>query len=74
MVENQHRKIQGYRDLTEEEIALMNEGKVLEAQVLGWLDKVKAGAADPRWSAIGCTQIELGFMAAQRSIAKPKRL
>ena len=33
MVENQHRKITGYRDLTEAEIAAMNKVKAMEAQV-----------------------------------------
>lgn len=36
----QHEKISGYRTLTEDEIALMNEGKALEAEVLDFQQKV----------------------------------
>jgi hypothetical protein len=47
-VENQHRKIRGYRELTQEEINLMNEikeqGLVLEALV----KKAKKHVADQR--------------------------
>lgn len=32
MVDNQHKKIKGYRDLSEAEIALMNEAKELAEQ------------------------------------------
>ena len=33
MVDNQHQKIKGYRDLTQDEIDLMNEGKALAETV-----------------------------------------
>ncbi len=33
-MENQHQKIRGYRDLTQDEIDLINEAKELEAQCL----------------------------------------
>lgn len=33
-MDNQHRKISGYRELTQEEIDLMNEAKQLEAKCL----------------------------------------
>ena len=33
-MDNQHRKISGYRELTQEEVDLMNEAKRLEAQCL----------------------------------------
>lgn len=39
-MENQHRKISGYRDLTQEELDLMNEAKALEAQCLAFANKV----------------------------------
>lgn len=35
-MDNQHRKIGGYRELSQEEIDLMNEAKDLEAQVLAF--------------------------------------
>ena len=45
MVDNQHKKITGYRDLTEEEIALMNEAKELASRVGELTDKIKNGKA-----------------------------
>lgn len=71
-MENQHQKIKGYRDLTQAEIDAMNEGKALAEQVGDWIAKLKADPAmDQRWVAIGATQLQQGFMAAIRSIAKP---
>lgn len=70
MVDNQHRKISGYRDLSEEEIAAMNKWKALEREVLQALNDPPPHT-DPRWLAIGRTHIEQGFMAAIRAIAKP---
>ena len=48
-MENQHRKISGYRELTEYEIALMNEIKSSEAEALrlcARLSNVLQAAAD----------------------------
>lgn len=41
-MENQHRKITGYRELTQDEIDLMNEIKALGAQFGELVDKVNA--------------------------------
>lgn len=41
-MENQHRAISGYRDLTQEEIALMNEGKALAEQCGAYIAKLRA--------------------------------
>lgn len=54
-MDNQHEKIHGYRDLTQEEVNLMNEAKDLEAQVLAFAEKVhyrlmEAEANDPTGS------------------------
>lgn len=40
-MENQHQKIKGYRDLSQEEIDLMNEIKSLGQQLESLLEKVK---------------------------------
>lgn len=40
-MENQHRKISGYRELTQEEIDLMNEIKAFGPQLEALCDKVK---------------------------------
>ncbi len=39
-MDNQHKQISGYRDLTQEEIDLMNEAKDLEAQCLALHRKI----------------------------------
>ena len=72
MVDNQHKKISGYRDLTEEEIALMNEGKALAEKCREFIEKVSTTSEpDLRWLSIGRTHLQEGFMAVIRSIAKP---
>lgn len=65
-------KITGYRQLTYEEVELMNEGKALAEQVGAYIDKLSANQdTDKRWVNVGKTQLQQGFMAAIRSIAKP---
>ncbi len=64
--------ITGYRTLSQAEVDLMNEGKALAAQVGAFIDKLKATEGiDGRWVAIGQTQLQQGFMAAIRGIARP---
>lgn len=71
-MENQHRQITGYRELEADEIAVMNILKSKEQEVLAMLDGLNtAGAYDKRWVAIARTHIEQGFMAANRSVARP---
>jgi hypothetical protein len=72
MVDNQHQKIKGYRDLSEAEIAMMNEAKELAAKVGDLADKLKlTDGLDQRWVAIGRTELQQGFMALIRAIAQP---
>lgn len=76
-MENQHRKIKGYRELTQEEIDLMNEIKELGEEVglmVRRLNGEPGGPtnADQRWVEIGKTHLQQGFMALTRSIAKPE--
>lgn len=72
MVDNQHKKIVGYRDLTEEEIELMNKVKVQGELVGTLLDEIsKISEVDKRWLAIAKTDLQKGFMSATRSIARP---
>lgn len=65
--------IKGYRDLTPDEVVLINEVKGL-AMVVG--DKVEdifnMPETDTRWAAIAKTQLQQGFMALIRSVAKPE--
>ncbi len=73
-MENQHRKITGYRELSETEINLMNEIKALEAQWNGVIDRLRATEGlDQRQIAIAATDGESAFMRAVRSVAQPER-
>ena len=79
MVDNQHKKIKGYRDLTKDEIALTNEAKELAEQCGKLVYKLQVTHSqsgnyciDPRWLSIGKTDLQKGFMALVRSIARPE--
>jgi hypothetical protein len=71
-MENQHKQITGYRDLTQGEIDAMNEAKALAEEVGLLVENLRAdGDLDQRWVSIGATHLQEGFMALVRSIAKP---
>ncbi len=73
-MENQHQKITGYRDLSQDEINAMNGVKHLEAQFNGLVDYLKGlPGADQRQIALAATHGEDAFMHAVRAIAKPER-
>lgn len=71
-MDNQHKQIKGYRDLSQHEIDLMNRVKD-EAAAVGILFDGLEGAEgiDQRWLAIAKTDLQKGFMALVRSIAQP---
>ncbi len=79
MVDNQHKKISGYRDLTVTEIDMMNELKDIEARLghalTGLEDTVKAMAPEDReamrWVAMARTNLETGMMFAIKAVARP---
>lgn len=72
-MENQHRKIKGYRELTQEEINLMNEVKVKGAELGELIEKLEnLPETDKRWLEIGKTNIQQGLMATTRAITKPE--
>lgn len=72
-MDNQHKKITGYRDLSQEEIDLMNEGKQLATQCGDFVAKLHANVStDKRSVALGKTNLQQGFMWAIRGIAKPE--
>ncbi len=71
-MDNQHKQIKGYRDLSQAEINAMNEGKELAAQVGAWIDKLQVEQGlDQRSIALGKTNLQQGFMWAIRGIAQP---
>lgn len=72
IMKNQHEKIKGYRDLSQEEIDLMNEGKNLAEKCGEFITKLEANAeTDKRNVALGKTNLQQGFMWAIRGVAKP---
>lgn len=71
-MDNQHRKISGYRELTEDEIRDMNHCKDL-GRLCGELIEIleQQPDTDKRSVAIAKTKLQEGIMWAVRSIAKP---
>jgi len=65
-------KVTGYRELTDAEIELMNEGKELAERVGEFIEKLHVrNDVDHRWVNIGKTDLQKGFMALTRAIAQP---
>lgn len=71
-MENQHRHIKGYRDLTADEIEAMNGFKALGAELDAALKAAAEAGADPRCLAIARTELQTGMMWAVRAIARPE--
>lgn len=71
-MKDQHEKIKGYRDLSQAEIDLMNEGKELAEKCGDFIAKLEADSAtDKRNVALGKTNLQQGFMWAIRAVAQP---
>ncbi len=74
-MDNQHKLITGYRDLSQEEINAMNHIKAHAEScrdLIAQLREMPGGVeADRRWLAIGETHLQQGFMALTRAVAKP---
>ena len=71
-MKDQHKKIKGYRDLTQEEINLMNEVKVKGAELGALIEKLDGiPEIDKAWLSTGKIGIQQGLMAVTRSITKP---
>jgi len=71
-MKDQHEKIKGYRDLSQAEIDLMNEGKELAEKCGAFIAKLEADSAtDKRNVALGKTNLQQGFMWAIRAVAQP---
>ena len=79
-MDNQHKQIKGYRDLSQDEIDAMNQAKDLAATVGEFIAKMEAQNSiaigpridvDLRWLAIAKTDLQKGFMSLVRSIAQP---
>lgn len=86
-MENQHQKIKGYRDLSQDEIDLMNRIKQAESNLLSLQREVvtmlkaqtidtaaieRHAIAEPhRWAAEAKTDFQKGFMCLIRAVAQP---
>lgn len=72
-MDNQHRHIKGYRELSPLEVAQMNQVKDTAEMVNKIVEAMERDPSsfDPRWVAIAKTDLQKGFMALTRSIAKP---
>lgn len=71
-MENQHRKISGYRELSQEEIDAMNAVKAEGSRLQLLIEELRDNdSLDSRWIDIAETHLQQGIMAAVRSIAQP---
>jgi hypothetical protein len=83
-MENQHRKISGYRELTQQEIYLMNQikalGPLIEAVVYDIKEHVQLNhnnqefidAECQKWLEDGKMEMKKGLMSLTRAVARPK--
>ena len=72
-MENQHRKIAGYRELGEAEIEAMNGIKEIGKSLGDAVAHLRARPElDQRWVSIGATHLQEGLMALTRAVAKPE--
>ena len=77
MVDNQHKKISGDRDLNEDEIYVMNALKDHEHRMGGVLTTIENQMSDHgdreagRWLSLARTHLETGFMFAIKAVARP---
>ena len=82
-MKDQHEKIKGYRDLSQQEIDLMNEIKEKSESVYELVHKLEHFDGEPcnapdgttapnaKWLKEGRMDLQKGFMCLVRSIAKP---
>ncbi len=71
-MDNQHKQIKGYRDLSQVEIDAMNAVKAEASRVGILIEELEQNdKLDQRWVSIAKEDLQKGFMAAVRSIAQP---
>lgn len=72
-MDNQHRKIKGYRELTQEDILLVNDIKDHGERLRDLVTSLRGnGDLDQRWVNIGATHLQQGVMALVRAVAQPE--
>jgi hypothetical protein len=66
-------QINGYRNLNAAEVQLINALKLAGNEIGRMIEAMeRTGDFDQRWVAIGKTNIQQGFMALTRAIARPE--
>ena len=64
--------IKGYRQLSETEVALMNEIKEHGEQLNALINKLRTKEGiDQRWISLGMTDLQRGLMCLTRGVAQP---
>lgn len=70
--------VSGYKPQSGSNVTIVNSFKELEERVLRRMEEVQRnaplGSIDPRWFAIGRTQLEQAFMAINRGVFQPGRV
>lgn len=71
-MDNQHKHIKGYRDLSQTEIDLMNLIKSKGVELGALVEQLRSTTGlDQRWVSIGATDLQTGLMALTRGVAQP---
>lgn len=71
-MDNLHRQIAGYRELSRSEVDLINEIKVQGAKLGALVDKLRATSGlDQRWISAAATSLQTGLMQLTRGVAQP---
>lgn len=73
-MENQHRYINGYRDLSQKEIGAMNDIKAMGNSIGNFLEALAKNPdvdTDPRMISLAKTNLQEGLMWAVRAVAQP---
>lgn len=72
-MENQHKKIAVYRDLSQQEINDMNDIKAEGERLKNVISAMRSRKEiDQRWVSIAETHLQQGIMAAVRAVAQPE--
>jgi hypothetical protein len=72
-MDNQHKKIKGYRNLSQGEIDTINAIKEQGEKLRIMIEEMNSvDGTDPRWLSVAKTHLQQGIMAAVRAVAKPE--
>jgi len=72
-MDNQHKLIKGYRDLSQSEIDVMNKIKAKGEELRSLIEEIMLiDGIDYRWLEQGTMDLKTGIMGLVRSVAKPE--